>query len=124
MNSRLNDEQVSDAERTLDVNEIVYVPQELLNIWGDIPPELSSYELMQYIKPIKNWLLENVKNHDALLIQGEPISVYYIVYWMAQKDIKSYVATTRRVVVEEQLPDGSIVKKSTFRHVRFRRYIT
>jgi hypothetical protein len=115
---------MEDAKQNLGVEEFVRLPQYLLDIWGDIPPDLGSHDVMLRLHPIRGWLQANVKNHDVLLVQGEPVSVYYIVYWMAAKDVKSYAATTKRVVEETTLPDGSTIKKSIFRHVRFRKYIT
>jgi hypothetical protein len=124
MNHEVSPEQIADANQTLGIDEVIYCPTWILDIWKDIPADVGSFELLQILKPIKKWLEDNVTNNDALLIQGEPVSTYYIVYWLSKKDVKSFAATSRRVVVEEKLPDGSTRKTSMFKHVKFRKYIT
>jgi hypothetical protein len=126
MNHSLTEEQRIDAAQNLGIDEVVQAPKEILDLWGNIPPEMATTELHQYLKPICDWIAEDVGRENVVLVQGEPVATYLINRFI-QKRHSLYgtfcvAATTKRVVVEEQLSDGSIIKKSTFQHVRFRPY--
>jgi hypothetical protein len=116
MDHELTDEQMDDARENLGVEEFVKLPQYLLDVWGNISPDWGSHDMMLRLQSVRGWLQAHVKNHDVLLIQGDCGATYYIVYWMAAKDVKSFAATSERIV----LPDGS----TRIKHVRFRRFIT
>jgi hypothetical protein len=108
---------MEDARENLGVQEFVQVPQYILDPWRNISPEWGSHEVMMRLHSVRGWLQSHIKNHDVLLIQGDCDAVHYLVHWMAvEKDVKSYTATSERIV----LPDGS----TRIKHVRFRRYIT
>jgi hypothetical protein len=104
----LTNEQIDDARENLAVNgEIIQMPQEMLEIWRNMPPELCSRDIKLRLIPIRSWLHGHIRNNDILIVQGDLINVFYIVYWMTVNGIKCYAPV--------QLPNG--------KHVRFTRYI-
>jgi hypothetical protein len=105
-NYDLTNEQMNDAKETLGVKEFVQVPQEMLEIWRNMPPEWNSHDIKLRLIPIRSWLHGHIRNNDILIVQGELINVFYIVYWMTVNGIKCYAPV--------QLPNG--------KHVRFTRY--
>ena len=120
MNHQLTSDQMADARESLGVNEFVYAPEEVLNIWADIPPQFNEAEVNKYLKPVRDWL-NSVEKCDIALVQGEITAVVQIVRWLErEKSIKCIAATTRRDTIENVLPDGSTKKTAVFKHVRFR----
>jgi energy-converting hydrogenase Eha subunit F len=65
---KLTQEQSDDAKR-LGISEFVSLPQELQNKFSNVPPELES--ITEYIKPIKEFLEQNLTSKDIVLIQGD-----------------------------------------------------
>jgi hypothetical protein len=59
---------------------------------------------------------------NAVWIQGENSMVFSIVSILLSYGINCYYATSKREVNEVQMPDGSVQKTSTFRHVQFLKY--
>jgi hypothetical protein len=126
MSHSLTEDQKSDAVRTFGINEFIQAPKEVLDLWGNVPPELGHSELEEYLKPVYEWIEKNVGNRDIVMVQGEMTSTYLTVRRIKQKltiyNVHCVAATSRREVVEETLPDGSVRKTAVFRHVRFRTY--
>jgi hypothetical protein len=115
---KLTQEQSDDAKR-LGVSEFVSLPKELQNKFSNVPPELES--IGEYIKPIKEFLEQNLTSKDIVLIQGDFGVVCEIVKFCKEKKVKAVYATTKRVVKEME-KDGKKVKISEFKHIRFREY--
>jgi hypothetical protein len=126
LNHSLTEEQVSDLNYNWLVGEIVYLPDSLKQIWSEISPEAGLTELCESIKPIIEWIENTSGRTDVVVIQGEATAVYQVVRAVQrrypQTGMKCLAATTARIVEEIPLADGSISKKSTFKHVRFRPY--
>jgi hypothetical protein len=104
----LTNEQIDDARENLTVDgEIIQVPQEMLDTWRNMPPEWDSHYIKLRLMPIRRWLQGHVKkDSDILIVQGDLINVFYIVYWMTVNGIKCYTPV--------QQPNG--------KHVRFTRF--
>jgi superfamily I DNA and RNA helicase len=115
---KLTQEQSDDAKR-LGVSEFVSLPKELQNKFSNVPPELES--IGEYIKPIKEFLEQNLTSKDIVLIQGDFGVVCEIVKFCKEKGVKAVYATTKRVVKEME-KDGKKVKISEFKHIIFREY--
>ncbi len=117
---KLTSKQVADAQRQFAVNEFVYLPKDLQNIWSDISPDLKI--LTDLLEPIKQFLNENVAKNDVILIQGDFGAVYIMVNFCKSLGLKTVYATTKRMVSEFKNDNGQCVKKSIFEHRRFREY--
>jgi hypothetical protein len=105
---------------------VVYPPEQILALWKNVPADASLWDLKEYLQPIKDWLRTTLRGNDLLLVQGESVSSYIIVdnvrLGFPLDNVKCIAATSCRDVVEEKQEDGSVVKKSIFRHKRFRAY--
>ncbi len=116
----LTAEQDIDAKQSLGISEIIKLPEELQQQWSNVPADAESIKKM--LKPFKKWLKENVSTADYVLIQGDFGMTYSLVRFALKKGFTPIYATTERVSVEEQLPDGTVTLKKVFKHKRFRKY--
>jgi len=115
---KLTNEQIEDAKKSFGVNEFVYLPESLQEIWSNIPPEIE--DIKPFLEDIKQFLRENANKGDIVLIQGDFGAVVEMVEFVRYWLLPVY-ATTKRVSKEIK-KDGKIVKVSEFKHVRFRKY--
>ena len=98
-------------------DEVVELTPEQRALWSQIPAEGDHLDVQKHIWDI---LLE-VKNHDAVVCQGE-FTAFCSVYTLCQTLEKNvFVACSKRETVETVGEDGSTTKKAIFRHVQFRR---
>lgn len=116
----LTAEQKQDAITNLGVEEFVGLPENLQKIFSNIPAEAESIE--EIIEPFYNWLEENAKRGDYVLIQGDFGVVFLTVNYAKSKGLIPVYATTERVAVEQKQEDGSVLVNKIFRHKRFRKY--
>lgn len=65
----------------------------------------------------------NGREFDALWIQGDFRFFAVALEYCKVTGKPLYVATTERKAVEQVMPDGSVVKKSIFKHVKFVRVV-
>ena len=124
MNHSMTEEQMQDARDSLGVVEFVTPPAMISKLWADIPPDLETF--YGYLDPLCEWLTAESKRHSHyvyLLIQGDVGATHHIL--IAKRGLGEYLplySTTKRDVVEEKVGGGGIMKRSVFRHVRFRSY--
>jgi len=118
-NHVMTPEQEADAFEYFGVSEIVPLPDDLKPIWGNIPPDVLS--LGEYLEPIFDWV-RSFEPKSIVLVQGEAGATFEVVNLAITLGHAPVYATTKREVVEEHLPDGSVQKRAVFRHVRFRPY--
>jgi hypothetical protein len=117
---KLTDQQVKDAEDTLDISEFVYLPEELqaqwsnINPYGDLPKELFDN--------LKEWLIENAESGDYTLIQGDFGATYITVNMAFELGLIPVYATTERISKEIANQNGEIERKQIFKHVCYREY--
>ncbi|MBF0242176.1 MAG: hypothetical protein HQK64_06805 [Desulfamplus sp.] len=120
-NHETTQEQRLDAENSLGVSDCVDLPAQLKEIWRQIPAELESVK--EHLLPISDWLSQNGKSGDYVLIQGDFGGVYYLVNLAFELGIVPLYSTTERKAVEIKGKDGEIHLSHIFRHVRFRKYM-
>ncbi|MBM4285360.1 MAG: hypothetical protein FJ128_08930 [Deltaproteobacteria bacterium] len=108
------------ARRELGVVRFEPLPPHLARRWGQIPPDLA--ELSPFLAPFREWLAQQARPGDLVLIQGDPGAVCLMVDHARQQGLTPVYATTRRVSREEPQPDGSVRTQRVFEHQRFRRY--
>lgn len=61
-------------------------------------------------------------NPDAVLIQGEMSLTYALIHRLRQSGIHVLCAASERVCTTAAADDGSVIRKSIFKFVRFREY--
>jgi hypothetical protein len=113
---QLTPQQLKDAKETLQCNKIIYLTDELLYKWQNITPETD-------IQIFKDFLIENAKIGDYVLIQGEWGTTYNMVNFAKEKNmIPIYSSTARKVIEEKSGSDNKVIKTSIFEHRGFYRY--
>lgn len=113
---QLTPQQLKDAKETLQCNKIIYLIDELLYKWQNITPETD-------IQIFKDFLVENAKVGDYVLIQGEWGTTYNMVNFAKEKNmIPIYSSTARKVIEEKSGSDNKVIKTSIFEHRGFYRY--
>ena len=115
---KLTEEQIEDA-KNLGIEEFIYLPKDLQEKFSNVPPEIE--DIREYSKSFINFLKNNAKNNDYVLIQGDFGVVFNVVEFCKENNLIAIYSTTKRVVKEQKI-DGKIVKTSEFKHIRFRRY--
>ena len=108
----LVEDQIVELKTTYKVTDIVRLPLELQNLWGNIPPEPK--DLVAIIAPIKKWLGTEASVNDFALVQGDFGVTFNIINWCLEQDFIPIYATSKRVHKEEYLPDGSIKISKNF----------
>ena len=116
---KLTSLQEEDAKKSLKVKEFIYLPPDLQDLWSNIPPDIE--DLDNYLKPIFNYLKENIQKGDYALVQGDFGATCKVANFVKGLNAVAVYATTKRNSVEKNV-DGKIVKTSTFEHVRFRKF--
>jgi hypothetical protein len=119
-NHTLTADQESDARENLGVSKVVEPPEELRELWGNVPPDLE--DLCGYLEPIKQWLSTHSTPSDYLLIQGDYGATHLMVNFAFERGLIPVYATTQREAAEEIQADGAVKLTHRFFHKRFRKY--
>lgn len=115
----LTKNQKDDAMKSFGIEEFIYLPKELQELFSNVPNDLK--KLSEYLTPIKLFLKQYSKEGDFVLIQGDFGATYILVNFAKSLKLKAVYSTTKRVTQEFE-EDGKIIKKSIFEHERFREY--
>ena len=116
---KLTNEQIISANRDLKCENLVYLPEELQNLWSNIPPKDEGYK---YLTNFKIFILNNYKKGDYALIQGDWGYTYHMVQFCKEIGVIPIYSTTERNSRDIINNDGSISKISLFKHVIYKRY--
>jgi len=116
---KLTNEQIIDAKKVLKVDDFVYLPNDLQSLWSNVPAELES--LKSYLLPLKEYIKNNAKKDDFILIQGDFGAVYEMVNYAKKLNLTPVYATTKRET-QEEIQKEKVVKISKFKHIRYRKY--
>lgn len=118
-NHALTEEQRRDLKESWGVSTISSTPQEVKNLWGNIPPEADTEEVKEISSKIVEEISKILSPGDCAVVQGEPTVWYYTIQGLKELGIKPLVATTKREAIE--IKEGEkIIKKAVFKHIRFR----
>jgi hypothetical protein len=116
---KLTSIQENDAKISLDIEEFVYLPKDLQELWSNVPPKLEMLD--DYLKPLEEFLLQHAKKNDIILIQGDFGGVYNMVNFSNENSFIPVHSTTTRDV-EEKIVNGKVEKFSRFEHIIYRKY--
>ena len=119
-NHQLTPDQELDARQQLEITRVVEPPEDLRELWGNVPPDLP--ELGAYLEPIKHWLAAHAAPGDCVLIQGDFGATYLMVNFAFERSLVPVYATTERAATEEIQPDGSVKLTHRFQHKHYRFY--
>ena len=120
MNHKLTDEQIRELKEKYGVEEIVYMPEELAKKFGQVTPDTVS----STAREIVNWIdaEKDAYGDTYVVVQGHNALVMQIVLLLSTRWIKCLYAYSERVSLEEKLDDGTVTKKSCFKHRGFYEY--
>jgi len=113
----LSDEQIIDGKKKFGVDEFLYLPSELQKLWSNFDADLERLDTQRF----KEFLQKNANIGDVVLVQGDFGASFTMVNFALDLGLIPVYATTKREVVEV-VENGVSVKKSIFKHRRFRRY--
>ncbi|MDY0093895.1 MAG: CRISPR-associated protein Csx20 [Candidatus Vecturithrix sp.] len=116
----LTAEQAYDARAALQVQDILSLPKDLQQRWSNVPPDLET--IGDHLRPVLDWLNEQARPGDYVLIQGDFGAVYRAVRFALEHGLTPLYATTTRRVKETRLPNGQVESHRVFQHVRYRKY--
>ncbi|MDY6861727.1 MAG: CRISPR-associated protein Csx20 [Thermodesulfobacteriota bacterium] len=119
-NHEVTEAQKKDAGNSLDIGRVVHLPDELKQLWQQIPSDLDS--IGSYLVPLKNWLVQKSIKGDYVLIQGDFGACYLMVNLAFDLGLIPIYSTTQREAVEEYNGDGSVKLVHQFKHRIFRKY--
>ena len=112
--------QIEDAKDSLSVEEFVYLPFTLQRIWSSIPPDIE--DIRDLLKPIEEFLKQNSKKDDYILIQGDFGATCYMVLFTKKIGLIPIYSTNKRVAKEIK-KGNKLIKISEFEHTRYREYV-
>lgn len=116
---KLTQSQKEDAINSLKIDDFVYLPDDLQELWSNIPADLTN--LNNFLMPIKEYIKNNAKVNDIILTQGDFGAVYEMVNFTKNLGLIPVYSTTKREIKTEEI-DGKIVKSSVFEHIKFRKF--
>ena len=119
-NHSLTDFQKADAQNSLNVENIENPPEDVRNLWSKIPADIEN--IFYFLSPVRQWLDENAKERDILLVQGDFGATYLMVDFALKSKLTPVYSTTARSVIEKELENGHVNIEHHFCHVRYRRY--
>lgn len=126
MNHPLLPAQEAEARERLGVTEIRLPTPEQQAWLAQIDPHEAladeAGEATGRLREIGEDLAARLKPGDVALVQGEFGATVYLVGLLRARDVGCYYATTVRDAEEVAQPDGSVTKRTVFRHVRLRQY--
>ncbi len=116
----LTRDQEKDLRDNWNVQQIISMPEELENLWRNVPPHLT--ELREFLTPIFQWIERAGTRGDLALIQGDFGATYLLVNEAFRIGLIPVYSTTRRIIEEEILPSGEVRQNRIFKHEIFRVY--
>jgi hypothetical protein len=116
----LTREQRDDAKKNHGVSDFMSLPEELKQKWSNVPPDLEDLNL--YIAPFQQWLDQNAKINDFILIQGDFGTVFQMVNYSLKKDLIPIYSTTYRKSIDVLKDDGTVKTEKIFMHHSYRYY--
>ena len=121
-NHQLTAAQKEDLFNNWGITEIVELPDELKQIWGNVSPKYLPIDiLVKVIAPLRAFIFSQAEK-GVVMVMGEFSSVYRLIQEL-KRDFVIVVATSKRETIEEIKEDGTVVKTAVFSHVQFREVI-
>jgi hypothetical protein len=117
----LTPEQATDAKNSLGVENFMNLPENLKTLWGNVPPDVD-LDFDKYLQPIKDFLVQEAKEQDIILVQGDFGATFQVVDFCKKQQFIPIYATTERVAIEQLQADGSVILQKVFKHKAFRNY--
>jgi len=117
---KLTEEQKSEICSDLGCADVVSLPGNLQNIWSNV--NSAADDILSAANDIIQWLYENTREKDYLLVEGDFGMTFMIVDWALSNERIPVYSTTERRYSSRGRSDGSVTNIHHFRHIKFRRY--
>lgn len=117
---KMNNKQLEDGRKSMNINEYVYMPDELQKVWNNIAPEKQ--DITDDVNKIIEWLEISMNQGDVVLVQGDFGATYKVVNYLKNNGRMVVYSTTKREAKEEIIEEGKISVHHLFSHVIFREY--
>lgn len=114
LNHDLDETQKNEAKTRFGVSEFVNLSTAK---WSSVPPELD--DLSEFLSEFKASLKSKAQKGDFLFAQGDFGAAFEMVCFGLNLGLVALYATTKREVNVVQ-ENGKNVKKSVFKHIKFR----
>jgi hypothetical protein len=119
-NHMLSPEQKAWGDEHYGPCRIIEMPDLLKKSWAQVPPGNES--LSSWVQPFREWVDQEGKKDDLILIQGDFGATYLMVNHAFKLGLVPVYATTKRKAIETALPDGTVKMEHEFNFCRFRKY--
>lgn len=119
---KLTDDQKEELLAQNSISNIMYLPSNLQSMWSAVPTAAESRSIENHISIFIEYLLENTKEGDYIMIQGDFGLTYALTSWSLNHNRIPIYATTQRIAQENINPDGSKTLVHSFKHNGFRKY--
>lgn len=119
-NHLFSNAQEQQACKELNARLIVEMPTLLKQLWQQVPAESNT--LKNYLSPFREWLYENSRKGDLVLIQGDFGATYLMIEFAFGLNLIPVYTTSIRRASEKIQMDGSIKMEHVFKFCRFRKY--
>ena len=110
-------------DQFVDLNEMgiepVMASEQSLKEWANIDPEATEDDIIKLVSDIM--INDKVNEYDYVCVQGA-FDATMVFKWNSFKKHKWVFPTTKRVVEESVNEDGSVNKKTVFKHIKFRMF--
>lgn len=116
---KLTKKQITDAKKSLKIENFIYLPQNLQSIWSQVPYYLNNLD--KYLEEIKLFLKMNSLKNDYVLIQGDFGATYEMVNYSKELNLNAIYSTNKRDS-KEKLENNKVIKTSSFEHYKYRKY--
>jgi hypothetical protein len=116
---KLTQIQIDDAKESLGIDEFIYLPNELQELFSQIPADLK--DIQKYLEPIDLFLINEAKKGDYVLIQGDFGAVWHFVKTSFEFELIPIYSTNKRIA-KEIFEGDKVIKTSEFEHTIFRKY--
>ena len=116
---KLTKKQITDAKKSLKIENFIYLPQNLKSIWSQVPNSLNNLD--KYLEQIKLFLKMNSLKNDYVLIQGDFGATYEMVNYTKELNLNAIYSTNKRDS-KEKIENNKVIKTSSFEHYKYRKY--
>lgn len=119
LSHKINEEQKKELLEEFKIQDLIFLTDELQDIWSDVKCDDSYYI---GIEKMKKFMIENLREGDYIIVQGNWGYVYELVKLAKEKGIHAIYSFSYRNSEEEILKDGISLKLSKYKHIKFIEY--
>ena len=120
MEKDLHSLQLKELCEAYPVQSIIDPPPDLKRIWRNLPDRKKFDTAL--LDPLVGWLKAKSNRNDAVVLQGELGSVFYLANFCFANELVPLYTVEELVCEHKVLDDGTIVNIEKTKHVRFKHF--